>query len=143
MQPNLIGIQKSSASVAAGTCCETEKTAVARCIRDHFNSLAQLAKTLATSSATVGAEALAILERERDAALARLDAVYAAADAASARWDETNKAEESALLAICAYRCTTLGESSAKFRYLLRFRDGMTEAQSEVLFASMAPEEEV
>ncbi len=115
---------------------------VAKCINDHCERLSRALQAVAAISKTVGPDALAALEDERVAALARLDAAYAEEDAAKARWDEKCEVEENALLAVCAYRCATPADTGHKFRYLLRFKDEMTEEHIDGIYASLLPEGE-
>ena len=121
---------------------KNDRARIARGIDDHAERLSLMAKTLAAVSPAVGAEALAILERERSAARGRLDSAFAHMDAAQARYDEKRRGEDEALFAICAYRCASLAEIERKFRYLARFKDELLGEQTDAIFASLAPEGE-
>jgi len=114
---------------------------IADWIEDQFKRYANVLQAVANLSPSVGAEALAVLEQDKAAALARLDEAFAAHNAAQRRWRETNDAEEAALLAVCEYRCSP-DELALKFRYLSEYRDARTDEQREVTFASLVPEGE-
>ena len=110
---------------------------IADWIEDQFKRYANVLQAVANLSPSVGAEALAVLEQDKAAALARLDEAFAAHNAAQRRWRETNDAEEAALLAVCEYRCGSPDEIALKFRYLSEYRDALTEEQREATFASL------
>jgi hypothetical protein len=111
---------------------------IAECIDDHFDRLADFAKTVARISPSVGRDALTALERERDAAAERLTEAYAKTNAAHQLWHQASAAEEAALMEICAYRCSP-GELEQKFRYLATYQDELSDEQREALFASFLP----
>ena len=97
------------------------KDSITERINCHFRHLASPLSVVAEVSPNVGAEALAILECERDAAFARVDEAFVAEDAAELRRKDASDAEEAALLAICAYRCSP-GELEQKFGISRRIR---------------------
>jgi hypothetical protein len=59
----------------------------------HFERLADSARAvaIAVASRSTGAETVAVLERERDAALARLEEAFAVEDTARRRWNEKKR----------------------------------------------------
>lgn len=111
-------------------------------IDDHFERLSAAARFIGMISPAVGAEALAALERDRDAALDRLIEAFAAVNAAQQRRHQKCHAEEAALEAICAYRCGSPAEYAAKSRYLQKYRAEFNDEQSDAMFASFLPDEE-
>lgn len=104
--------------------------------------LAEDLKMFAEIAPGLGAEALPALERERDAALARLDEAFARKEAADALVDEATMAEEDAILAICECRCTPV-ELEQKLRYLATYQEELSDEQREAIFASLALSGEV
>jgi hypothetical protein len=107
-------------------------------ITGRFGSLVENLKLFAEIAPNLGAEALPALERERDAALARLDEAFARKEAADERVDEATMAEEDAILAICECRCSSFADLEQKFGYLTTYRDELSDGQREALFASLA-----
>jgi hypothetical protein len=113
---------------------------IAERIDEHFERLSEAARAIGMISPAVGAEALAALERDRDAAMDRLSDAFAAVNAAHERWHQKCNAEEAALEAVCAHRCGSTDEYTTKFRYLLKYRSDFSEEQYEAIFASLLPE---
>jgi hypothetical protein len=107
-------------------------------ITGRFRGLAEDLKMFAEIAPGLGAEALPALERERDAALARLDEAFAREEAADELLTEALEAEEEAILAVCKHRCSSPGEIRQKFQYLATYQDELSDEQREALFASLS-----
>jgi hypothetical protein len=109
-------------------------------IGEHCESVAGMIRKLAQSSPAIGEELVTAIERDRDAALARLDIVFAPEIAARERYDEVSDAENEALMAICKYRCASPDELARKFRFLKEYECDLLPEQYDAIFDSFLPE---
>ena len=108
-------------------------------IDNHFERLSESAAAIEKISPAIGKDALAVLKRERDAALDRVTEAFAGVNAAQMRWQESCNAEEAALEAVCSHRCCSPDEYAVKFQHLLKYREEFNEKHSDAMFASLLP----
>ena len=83
---------------------------------------------------------MAALEREHEAAIARLDAIFAPEAEARKRYDATCDVERATLTAICAHRCGSPDELALKFRFLKDYECDLLPEQYDAIFDSFLPE---
>jgi hypothetical protein len=98
--------------------------------------------TLSKLSPALWEEVRTMLEAKKALCLARLNEVFAdhlAAEAASLTY---SRAEDDAVVAICAHRCATMEEAAIKFQYLRDWpaADELQPDQIEALLGSFLPE---
>jgi hypothetical protein len=113
---------------------------IAKRITDDFENDAEVLRRVNRLSSRSASPALAALTRERDAALSRLDAIFAPEAEARKRYDETCDVERDALMAICAHRCGSPNELIRKFRFLKEYECDLLPEQYDAIFDSFLPE---
>jgi hypothetical protein len=111
-------------------------------IEQHFEEEAEVLRRVDQWSPGACAPVLAALERERDAAIARLETVFAPHTAADERYHVASNAESDALMAICEHRCESPEELIRKIRFLKGYEVELMPEQYEAVFDAILPEGE-
>jgi hypothetical protein len=115
---------------------------ITKAIEKEFAWLTWPLDTVSRRAPELARATRAVMDAEKEAALGRLAEAFAVRNAAFHACDEAEENKVDALTAVCAHRCATSGELAAKARYLASWRDELSGAPLEALFASLLPDGE-
>jgi hypothetical protein len=130
------GVSGKPVSTASGPAALVQH--VGELVDDRLDEIA----TVAELYHDLGEAIRSRLETEKRLAVARIEEVFADYRVAETVYNNADAAAEGILMAICAYRCTSLEEVATKVRYLASLGCELEPETSRAFFSSFVPEGE-